>query len=131
MLKVVPLRYGTVFRKAFSDHEDGEVEDADYPDPLMKRVIGSIRNKALSPDELARIIDEKAWEETRRDDRREGQREGELRATRDILMKLAQVSGLALGEGDVARIEACDDVETLKRWTLRVPGAKRATDALE
>jgi len=35
-----------------ADSLDGEVEDARYPDPMMKRVLGAIRDEVLSPEEL-------------------------------------------------------------------------------
>jgi hypothetical protein len=110
-----------------ADSLDGEVEVARYPDPLMQRVLGAIGKKALTPEELARVIDEKAWEETKRD----AALEGALLEARDLLVKLCRVSGVVLGELDLARIEACNDVEVLERWVLKVPGAKRAADVLE
>ncbi len=34
---------------------------------MMRCVLGAIRDEDLTPDELARIKDEAAWENTRRD----------------------------------------------------------------
>jgi hypothetical protein len=103
-----------------ADSLDGEVEAARYPDPVLQRVIGAIGKKSLSPDELARIIDEKAWEETKRD--------AIVDSLRDVLVRQLRGSGIALDARDVARIEACDDPATLDRWLMRVPGAKRTGD---
>lgn len=118
-----------------TDSLDGQIDDSRYPDPLMQRVLGAIRDDRLTPDELAQVLDEGAWEQTKRETRqegvREGAREGALRASREILTKLARASGLALSEADVARIEACTDAETLERWILRAPGAKQVSDVLD
>ena len=44
----------------------------------MQRVIGAIRDDALSPDELARVKDEAAWEDTKkREERDEGASRGD------------------------------------------------------
>lgn len=114
-----------------ADSLDGQMDEEQYPDPLMKRVIHSIRNDALSPDDLALVKDEAAWEDTKRDAERKGERKGELKGKRDVLVALARASGLALGAGDLARIEACDEAETLQRWILRVAQAKEAGDVFE
>jgi predicted transposase YdaD len=86
----------------------------------------------VSPDDLAQIKDEAAWEEVKRDARLEGELEGELRGKlgglREMLVELARAAGLPLDEGDLARIHACEDVATLQRWALRVVGAKQAAD---
>lgn len=122
-----------------ADSLDGEVEDVRYEDPLMKRVLGAIRDSALSPDELARVKDEAAWENTKRDaraegmqeGRREGLQEGALRSSREILRMLAETAGIAFGPEDIARIEACEDLEILRRWIRKVPSARRAADVLD
>lgn len=106
-----------------ADSLDGEVEDAHYPDPMMKRVLGAIRDEELTPDELARIKDESAWENAKRD--------FALEQAQRMLLMLARAVGLALDEAALARIEACDDVTTLERWTLRVPSAKSAAALFE
>ncbi len=102
-----------------ADSLDEQVEESRYPDPLLQRVIGVIRGQSLSPDEAAALKDEAAWEETKRDARLAGK----LDHAREILVKLARAAGLALDEATRARIEACEDMETLERWTLKVPGA--------
>jgi predicted transposase/invertase (TIGR01784 family) len=114
-----------------ADSLDGEVEDMRYDDPLMQRVLGSIRDESLSPDELAKVIDENEWEETKRDARREGMREGERKAKREVLLWLMRSAGLALGPEHLARIEGCGDLAELDRWIARVHGAARAADVLD
>jgi hypothetical protein len=94
----------------------------------MKRVIRSIRDDAVSPDDLAQIKDEAAWEEVKRDAGLEGELRGKLGGLREMLVELARAAGLPLDEGDLARIHACEDVATLQRWALRVVGAKQAAD---
>ena len=118
-----------------TDSLDGQMDEDRYPDPLMKRVIRAIRDDAVSPDDLAQIKDEAAWEEVKRDARTEGrlegELEGELKGTRKMLVQLARAAGLSLDAEDRARIEGCKDVATLERWVLRVAGAKRAADVFE
>jgi hypothetical protein len=84
-----------------ADSLDGQVDDASYAEPMMKRVIGAIRDHELTPRELAQVIDEAAWEDTKRD----AESKGALRHTRELLVKLCQATGLVLDEGDLARIE--------------------------
>jgi len=110
-----------------ADSLDGEVEDAHYPDPMMKRVLGAIRDEVLSPEELARIKDEAAWENTKRD----AARDAVVEHGRRMLVMLARAAGLPLDEAALARIDACDDGPTLERWTLRVPTAKSADELFE
>ena len=110
-----------------ADSLDGEVDEKQYKSPLMRRVIDNIRDDKISPDELARVKDEAAWEGALRD---EGL-QGELKGRRAALLVVARTVGLVLEEGDRARIEACEEVATLDRWLARMPGAKRAADVLD
>jgi|GEM_PF-1039574 len=110
-----------------ADSLDGEVEDAHYPDPLMKRVLGAIRDEELSPEELARIKDESAWENAKRD----AAHDAIVEHARVTLTMLVRAVGLPLDEAALARIDACDDGATLQRWTLRVPSAKSVAELFE
>lgn len=118
-----------------ADSLDGEVEEARYADPLMQRILGRIRDRTLTPAELALVKDEAAWDEVQRDarldGRLEGMLEGALREARAMLFALAQASGLALDAEAKARIEGCQDVDVLRRWTLRVPRATWAGDVFD
>lgn len=114
-----------------ADSLDRQVDEERYEDPLMKRVLGSIRDQALSPDELRLVLDEAAWEDTKRHERREGRLEGRLEGMREAVIMMARTLGLVAEEGDVARIEACEDLETLQRWLTAMPGAKRLADVLD
>ena len=111
-----------------ADSLDGQIDDASYAEPMMKRVIGAIRDRELTPLELSRVIDEAAWEDTKRDAERKGAREGALHHARAFLMKLCEATRLTLDDADLARIEACDDLAILDRWAMRAPGAKHAAD---
>ena len=110
-----------------ADSLDGEVEEARFPDPMMRRVLGAIRDEVLTPDELARVKDEAAWEVAKRD----AAHDAVLEHARQTLLMLARVVGLALDEAALARVEACDDGATLQAWTLRVATAKTASELFE
>jgi hypothetical protein len=105
-----------------ADSFDGVVDEAEYQEALLARVIGAIKDKTISPDELARIKDEAAWARALSEERREGEREGKRRT----LLMLAQTAGIALGPADLARVEACADPEVLDTWIARVLGAMTA-----
>jgi hypothetical protein len=61
---------------------------------------------------------------------RKGLREGELKGLRDVLLRLIARVGIPVGEGDRARIQACEDAATLDRWVENVLGAKTLGDIL-
>jgi hypothetical protein len=50
---------------------------------------------------------------------KKGQREGEERAAREHIGLIMQTRGLAMDAATHARIAACSDLETLKRWVAR------------
>jgi predicted transposase/invertase (TIGR01784 family) len=58
------------------------------------------------------------------------ERQGELKARRETLLRLLARAGIALTEGDRTRIQACTDAATLDRWVDNVFGAKSAADVL-
>ena len=62
--------------------------------------------------------------------RKSGIAEGELKGKRDTLIRLLARAGIALTEGDRARIQGCNDAATLDRWVDNVFGAKSAADVL-
>jgi hypothetical protein len=53
-----------------------------------------------------------------------GRRDG----LRDALLRLIARTGITLSDDDRARIQACDDEDTLERWIDNVLGAKTASD---
>ncbi|MFO0592647.1 MAG: PD-(D/E)XK nuclease family transposase [Polyangiaceae bacterium] len=122
-----------------ADSLDGVIDEGQYRDDLLKRVIGAIGSRSVSPDELARIKDEAAWESVLADGRAEGRAEGiaegvakgRAEGAREMLFKLARALGIVFGPQDLARIEACDDLVVLSRWMERVPTAKSAADVFE
>lgn len=60
----------------------------------------------------------------------EGKLEGNLEARYKTLLRLLGRAGIALTDGEQARIEACKDAATLDRWIDNVLGAKTAADVL-
>jgi len=61
---------------------------------------------------------------------RQGKLEGNLEARRDTLHRLLVRAGIALTEGDRARVQACTDAAALDRWIDNVFGAKSAAEVL-
>ena len=66
----------------------------------------------------------------RREGELKGLREGELKVLRETLLRLTARTGIALTDGDRARVQACEDTATLDRWIDNVLGAKTAADIL-
>ena len=129
-----------------ADSLDGEVDEEAYPDPMMQRALRSSVLARVSPEELAHIKDEAAWEDTKMGAREEGRKaglvegelkghlsgltEGELKGRRDALLRLLARAGLSLTDEERAHVEACQDLATLDRWLENVLGAKTAADVL-
>ena len=61
---------------------------------------------------------------------REGELKGEIKASRNTLLRLLERAGIALTGDERARIQACTDTATLDRWIDGVFGAKSAADVL-
>ncbi|MEJ7733288.1 MAG: Uma2 family endonuclease [Polyangiaceae bacterium] len=57
--------------------------------------------------------------EGREEGREAGREAGRVEALRDAVRSLLTTRGMALDAAGLARIEACDDVERLKRWLVR------------
>jgi hypothetical protein len=55
---------------------------------------------------------------------------GELKGTRDVLLRLIARAGITLSDDDLARVNACKDLAQLDRWVDNVLGAKTAADVL-
>ncbi len=91
----------------FADSLDGQVEESLYPDPVLKRVIGAIRNDTISPDDLARLKDEAAWEETKREERDLGRAEG-LREARAAIVDMCELLGIALSPAQREHLASLD-----------------------
>ncbi len=125
-----------------ADSLDGEVDEEAYPDPMMQRALRSSVLARVSPEELAHIKDEAAWEDTKTGAREEGRKsgieegrkfgieEGELKGRRDVLLRLLARAGLSLTDEERAHVEACQDLATLDRWLENALGAKTAADVL-
>ncbi len=121
-----------------ADSLDGEVDEEAYPDPMMQRALRSSVLARVSPEELAHIKDEAAWEDTKTSARAEGREEGrlsgveegELKGRRKTLLRLLARMGLSLTDEERERIQECSDLTTLDRWLENVLGAKTAADVL-
>jgi hypothetical protein len=59
-----------------------------------------------------------------------GRRMGELTGKRDALLRLLARAGIAITDGDRARIQECSDATVLDRWLENVIGARTVTDVL-
>ncbi len=53
---------------------------------------------------------------------------GELKGERELLLRLMAKAGIALTDEERARIQGCEDDETLLRWAENIIGAKTAAD---
>ena len=117
-----------------ADSLDGEVDEARYTDPVLRRALQSSVLQRVNPEELARIKDEAAWEDTKRAAAVEGELRGELRGElkgrRVALLRLLTRRGFALTDAQRARIEHCDELATLDAWSDRAVDAPTADDAL-
>ncbi|WP_437751523.1 Rpn family recombination-promoting nuclease/putative transposase [Sorangium sp. So ce1389] len=60
----------------------------------------------------------------------QGHKSGLVEGKRDTLLRLLARAGIALSEGERARIRACADASTLDRWIDNVLGAKSASDVI-
>jgi len=60
----------------------------------------------------------------------EGAIEGELKATRNAVLRLLMRAGIILTDDERARILTCADPATLDRWFDNALGAKSAADVL-
>ena len=60
-----------------------------------------------------------------------GRAEGRAEGLKAALLKLVTRVGLALGDEERARIDACDDPAVLDRWLDNAFGAKTAADLFQ
>ena len=114
-----------------ADSLDGEVDASRYHDPLQQRVLHAAEQSGVTPEELARIKDEAAWEESRRQDVdaatqagvAAGIAAGALQNGRAVLLRLLTRRGITLTDTQRARVEACEDGATLDAWIDRAVDA--------
>jgi hypothetical protein len=92
---------------------------ASFP-PFAQKLIERGERKGLRDGKLEGL----------REGKLEGLREGERKGLREALLRLLARAQIPLTEGDRARIQACEDVETLDRWLENVLSAKTASDVL-
>ena len=110
-----------------ADSLDGEVDETRYPDPLQQQVLRAAVRTTVSPDELARIKDEAAWENMLTSKELKARHET-LRAS--VLRVLAR-RGLTLTAAQRERVEHCADLTILERWLDHAIDAASADIALE
>jgi hypothetical protein len=71
---------------------------------------------------LANLLQRRGYrdlEAVREEGREEGREAGRVEALRDAVRSLLTTRGVTIDAAELARIEACDDVERLKRWLVR------------
>lgn len=84
-----------------ADSLDSQVEATNYDSDLFQKIIERMRKHTLSPQELSDIKDEAAWEETKQNAMREGQRQEKLAIARTMLANgmtldlIATITGLS------------------------------------
>lgn len=113
-----------------ADSLDGEVDETRYTDPALMRVVQAAVKSTVTPDELARIKDEAAWEFGRRLDTAAARGEGRAEALRQSVLTVLTARGLAVSDEARAGIDAEQDVATLERWLRAAVTAATAGDAL-
>ena len=99
-----------------ADSLDGEVDEARYADPAMQRALRAAITSDVSPDELARIKDEAAWEAAKQDERASGRAEGiavgeakgEAKGLRTAIVTACELLGVDLDSERRAWIDAAD-----------------------
>jgi hypothetical protein len=82
-------------------------------------------------DRIERMLMEHGRAEGRQEGRQEGRREGQLEAARAMFRQLASARGLPLGRVHEARLGACDDVERITLWSMRLLRAASADEAMD
>jgi len=91
-----------------ADSLDGEVDETHYPDPAMQRALRTAVTRSVSPDELARIKDEAAWEATKAEARSLGRAEGEAKGMRVAIEMACELLGVELTDARRAWLDAAD-----------------------
>ena len=94
--------------RAINDTLDEQVEETDYPNPLIRRIFDLIEQDSISPEERARMFEEYNQEQVKRENFEEGKRERNVEIARALLAKgmalalIAEVTGL--GEAELAAL---------------------------
>ena len=107
-----------------ADSLDGEVDETHYPDPTMQRALRGAVSRDVSPDDLARIKDEAAWEQAKADERMSGKAEGiavgEAKGLRLAIAALCDAFGVTLDDARAQWLAAADvDALTARLASLR------------
>lgn len=95
-----------------ADSLDSQIEEAKYDNDIFRQMIERMRRQTLSPDELARIKDEAAWEEAKQNAIRIGRAEGIAEGRKQQSLTIARTM---LAEGIdraiIARLTGLDPSE--------------------
>jgi hypothetical protein len=125
------------------DSLDQQVDETRYPEPLLQRVLRTIENSSVSPQDAYLLKQEVMWENAKREARAEGKEEGrrdgeargeargEAKGKAGAVLAVLAARGLAVDEATRARVEACDDVARLDQWLARALTAVSASEALD
>ncbi|MBI1930626.1 PD-(D/E)XK nuclease family transposase [Candidatus Poribacteria bacterium] len=101
-----------------NDSLDRQVNETRYTHPVLQQVIDAIAVDNISPQEMQKLIDERAWEDTLADVREEGREEGRAEGMKQGLEEGFQ-QGRAEGEQHAKRqiarsmLQAGIDIETI------------------
>ncbi len=114
-----------------ADSLDGEVDETRYPDPALQRVLRAAEKSTVTPEELARIKDEAAWEVSKADARNEGRAEGRAEGLRQSVLTVFAARGLPVSDTARERVAAEEDVATLEAWLRTAVTAATAEEALQ
>ncbi|MEZ4294562.1 MAG: hypothetical protein R3B70_06275 [Polyangiaceae bacterium] len=63
----------------FEDSLDQQIDESAFPEPVFRRVIDTIQESHLSPEDLYRLKEETSWEDSKNASFREGKQEGEAK----------------------------------------------------
>ena len=97
-----------------NDSLDRQVDETRYTRPVLRQVIDAIAVDNISPREMQKLIDERAWEDTLADVREEGREEGMKQGLEEGLQQ-GRAEGEQHAKRQIARsmLQAGIDIETI------------------
>jgi hypothetical protein len=108
----------------FEDSLDERIDEANYPDPLHRRVIDAIEVDHLTPKERYFYKEEAIWEDTKTTERKEGRDEGLKEGRLQGIVDLCDAYGITLDDSHKAHLEKLN-VEALEALRVRIKQEKR------
>ena len=105
------------------DSLDGQVDEKQHPNALIKRVINEIRVERLDPNEAMHLAEENGWEIAKKEAREAGHDEGEARGRAagraEAIVDLLVSRNLPVSDAVRTCLFACRDLPRLKQWLLQ------------